>query len=110
MNELIKFGAKKLISGKVNAMEKKFEEFVQLSKLNDLLKKEQKKEKCNKFVKVLLFCAIGAVALAGIGYVAYKLFAKKTDDYDLYDDLDNYYVEDDGNDIVGEITEKDFAE
>ena len=43
MNDLIKFGAKKIISGKVNAMEKKFEEFVQLSKLNELLKKEQRK-------------------------------------------------------------------
>ena len=109
MNELIKFGAKKLISGNVNAMEKKFEEFVQLSKLNDLLKKEQKKENCNKVVKVLLFCAIGVVALAGIGFVIYKLFAKKTDDYDLYDDLDNYYVEEE-NDVVTDITEKDFAE
>ena len=63
MNDLIKFGAKKIISGKVNAMEKKFEEFVQLSKLNELLKKEQRKEKCNKFVKVLLFCAFAHVEL-----------------------------------------------
>ncbi len=110
MNDLIKFGAKKLISGKVNAVEKKFEEFVQLSRLNELLKKEQKKEKCNKVVKVLLYCAIAVVVLAGIGYAVYKLFGKKTDDYDLYDDLDNYYVEDDENNAVEEITEKDFAE
>ncbi|MCQ2529909.1 MAG: hypothetical protein MJ086_01450 [Lachnospiraceae bacterium] len=110
MNSLIKFGAKQLISGKVNAMEKKFEEFVQLSKLNELLKKEQKKEKCNKVVKVLLFCAIGVVALAGVGYAVYKLFGKKTDDYDLYDDLDNYYVEDDEYDVPADVTENDFAE
>lgn len=110
MNSLVKFGVKKIISGKVNDMGKKFEELVQLSKLNELLKKEQKKEKCNKVVKILLFCAIGVVALAGIGFVIYKFFAKKTDDYDLYDDLDNYYVEDDEQDVPEIVTEKDFAE
>ncbi len=110
MNNIVKLGVKKLISGKVNGMEKKIEELVQLSKLNELLKKQQKKENCNKVVKILLFCAIGIVALAGIGYAVYKFFGKKTDDYDLYDDLDNYYEEDDECDVPDGVTEQDFAE
>ncbi|MBR5930762.1 MAG: hypothetical protein IKZ95_01915 [Lachnospiraceae bacterium] len=95
-------------------MGKRFEELVQLSKLNDLIKKEEEKEDCRKTWKIVLIC-LGAVALlAGIGYTLYRLFARQTDDYDLYDDLDNYYVDEDYDkdrilkDL--DLDESDFAE
>lgn len=67
------------------------------------------KKKCctRKIAKIVVICITGAIVVFAIGYLIYKLFAKKTDDYDFYDDLDNYY-EDFNLEKSGEITEKDF--
>lgn len=62
----------------------------------------------NKTVKIVLLCITGAIIVFGIGFLMYKLFSKKTDDYDFYDELDKYY--DDSPEIEEEVTEQDFAE
>ena len=83
---------------------------------SDTGKKDEKEEKCGKVWKIIGICAAVVVALGGIGFLVYKLFANKTDDYDLYDDLDNYYVDDDFDkdqlteDLSDGISEADFAE
>ena len=97
-------------------MERKFAELVELSKLNELIKKDEKEEKCGKIWKIIGICAAVVVALGGIGFLIYKLIGNQTDDYDLYDDLDNYYVDDDfekdklTEEIGDDISEADFAE
>ena len=67
------------------------------------------KELCpiSKTVKIVLLCVTGAIVVFGIGFLMYKLFSKKTDDYDFYDELDKYY---DDSPEIEEVTEKDFAE
>ena len=50
-------------------MGKKFEEILSTSKLNDLLKREEKKE-CNKKVIFTILAVIGIVAVvAGVAYL-----------------------------------------
>lgn len=102
------------IKGKVIGMDKKFDELMQLSKLTALIKKEEKKERCKKTTKVLLIICGAILAIAGVGYFLYKKFGNKTDDYDLYDDLDNYYEDDYENKNIlkdlNEVSEADFAE
>jgi len=102
------------IKGKVLNMDKRFEELMQLSKLNEMIKREQKREKCRKTTKVLLIIFGSILAVAGLGYFLYKKFGNKTDDYDLYDDLDNYYEDDlDNRNIlkdINDVSEEDFAE
>ena len=116
MGKIIRTGIKYIFKRKAKGMERKFAELVELSKLNELIKKDEKEEKCGKVWKIIGICAAVVVALGGIGFLVDKLFANKTDDYDLYDDLDNYYVDDDFDkdqlteDLSDGISEADFAE
>ena len=76
----------------------KLENFVELTRLNELLgKKEEEKKKCNVLLWVLAI--IGAVAaVAGIAYAVYRYF---TPDYledfedDFEDEFDDLEDEDD---------------
>ncbi len=108
--ELIKLAAKLFIKRKVNKMEKTLGEVIQLTKLNELMKKTEKNEKVGKVVKIVLICTGAFALLAGVGFLVYKLLGRRTDDYDLYDDLDNYYDEADHYDIDLDAHEPDFAE
>lgn len=103
-----------ILRGKVIGMDKKFEELMQLSKLSALIKREEKKAKCKKTAKVILIILGAILAVVGAGYFLYTKFGKKTDDYDLYDDLDNYYEDDfDNKNIlrdINDVCEEDFAE
>lgn len=67
------------------------------------------KELCpiSKTAKIIILCVTGAIVVFGIGFLMYKLFSKKTDDYDFYDELDLYY---DDPEQIEEVTEEDFAE
>lgn len=107
---MLKTAAKLLLKRKVNKMEKSLGEVIQLTKLNELMKKGEKNEKLGKTVKLILICIGAFTLLAGIGYLIYKLLGRRTDDYDLYDDLDNYYDEADHYDIDLDAQEGDFAE
>ena len=74
------------------------------------MKRIQKfKELCplNKTLRIVALCVTGAIFVFGIGFLMYKLFSKKTDDYDFYDELDKYY---DDSLQLEETTEKDFVE
>ena len=97
---------------KAKNMEKKFAELIELSKLNELIRKEEKEEKCGKVWKIIGICVAGVAVIGGIAFLLYKFFGSQTDDYDLYDDLDNYYVEDDiEKDLLSKgLDETDFAE
>ena len=112
MFKLFKTVIKYLFKRKAKGVERKFEELVQLSKLQELLKKEEQEEKAGNAWKIVLICVAGVLALAGIGYAVYRLLGAPTDDYDLYDDLDNYYVEDDldKENLLKDLEEADFAE
>ena len=90
-------------------MNKKIEEMIQVSKLNDILTKTKKKENCSKAVTIILCCLGGLLVLGAIGYVIYRFFVCRDDEYDLYDDLDNYY-EDDDDYFTDDAKEEDFAE
>ncbi len=91
-------------------MDKTLGEVIQLTKLNELMKKGERNEKVGKIVKIVLICTGAFALLAGIGFLVYKLLDRRTDDYDLYDDLDNYYDEADHYDIDLDAHEGDFAE
>ncbi len=72
------------------------------------MKRIQKfKELCplNKTIRIIVLCVTGAVFVFGIGFLMYKIFSKKTDDYDFYDELDKYY---DDSLQHEKITENDF--
>ena len=85
-------------------MNKKIEELLSTTKLNELLRKEEKKE-CSKKIVWGILAAVGIIVLvAGIAYaVYYFFFAKKAleefedeyiydDDFDLVDDEDEVPV------------------
>lgn len=91
-------------------MSKKISDFIQLSKLSKLIKKEEEERKKNKVLKIVIICASALVFVAGIGFLLYRLLGRPVDDYDLYDDLDNYYDEADHYEIDHEAGEADFAE
>ncbi len=97
--KLIKFAAKIFGRRKVNKMERKLGDVIQLTKFNDLMKKNESNEKIGKAVKIVLICVGAFALLVGVGCLIYKLMGKRTDDYDLYDDLDNYYDEADHYDV-----------
>ena len=108
--KLIKLAATIYLKRKVNKMEKTLGEVIQLTKQNELMKKTEKNEKVGKIVKIVLICTGAFALLAGVGFLVYKLLGRRTDDYDLYDDLDNYYDEADHYDIDLDAHEADFAE
>ncbi len=91
-------------------MNKKIEEILSTTKLNELLKREEKKE-CNKKVVWGILAAVGIIVLvAGIAYaVYYFFFAKKAledfeDEY-IYDDEFDYVDEEDDEEVpVVDIT------
>lgn len=91
-------------------MEKTLGDVIQLTKFNEIMKKTESNEKVGKIVKIVLICTGVFAILAGVGYLVYKLMGRRTDDYDLYDDLDNYYDEADHYDVDLDAHEGDFAE
>lgn len=107
---LIKLAAKVLLKRKVNKMEKTLGDVIQLTKINELIKKKDSDGKIGRMVKIILICTGAFALLAGVGYLVYKLMGRRTDDYDLYDDLDNYYDEADHYDVDLDAHEGDFAE
>ena len=88
-------------------MNKKIEDIIQVTKLNELLTKRQNRESNKKALTIILCCLGGLLVLSAIGYVVYRFFVCRDDEYDLYDDLDNYYDDDDDTD---DAKEEDFAE
>ena len=112
MGKIIKTGIKYLFKRKAKGMEKKFAELIELSKLNDLIKKEEREEKCGRAWKIVGICLGAAALIGGIAFLIYRYFGSRTDEYDLYDDLDNYYVEDDldKEQLAQGLEEADFAE
>ena len=109
-NELLKLAAKLFFRRKVNKMERTLGDVIQLTKINEIMKKTESNEKVGKIVKIVLICTGVFAILAGVGYLIYKYMGRQTDDYDLYDDLDNYYDEADHYDVEVEAKEGDFAE
>ena len=107
---LIKLAAKIFLKRKVNKMERTLGDVIQLTKFNELMKKSESNEKIGKMIKIILICTGVFAILAAAGFVAYKLMGRRSDDYDLYDDLDNYYDEADHYDIDLDVNEGDFAE
>lgn len=95
---------------KVKKMEKSLGEVIRLSKLNGIIKKGERKGKVCKVIRIILICTGALAILTGIGFLVYKFLGRHTDDYDLYDDLDNYYDEADHYDCEEEALEGDFAE
>lgn len=91
-------------------MGKKIGDIIQLSKISEMIKKDDEERKISKFATILLICAGAVVVLTGVGFLLYKLLGKRTDDYDLYDDLDNYYDESDHYEVDKEAGEANFAE
>ncbi len=108
--KIIKLAAKTIFRRKVNKMEKTLGDVIQLTKLNELMKKGERNEKVGKIIKITLICVGAFALLAGIGFLVYKLLGRRDDDYDLYDDLDNYYDEADHYDLDLDAQEADFAE
>lgn len=91
-------------------MNKKIEEILSTTKLNELLKREEKKE-CSKKIVWGILAAVGIIVLvAGIAYaVYYFFFAKKAledfeDEYIYDDDFDYMDDEDDEEVPVVEVT------
>ncbi len=83
-------------------------EILQLSKLTDAINETRKDEQKKKKICIILIC-LGALALIGCGaYIACKVYKCKGKrcgmEYDLYDDLDEYY-EEDAEDEADEETE-----
>ena len=121
MGKMIRTGIKYIFKRKAKGMERKFAELIELSKLNELIKKDEKEERCGKVWKIVGICVAAAAVIGGIAFLLYRFFGYRTDDYDLYDDLDNYYVEEDGDkdqpvkvpedDLLDKgLDEADFAE
>ena len=98
-------------------MNKKIEEILSTTKLNELLKREEKKE-CSKKILWGILATVGVIVLvAGIAYaVYYFFFAKKAledfdDEYIYDDDFDFIDDEDDDEDApVVDITIEEPAE
>ncbi len=94
----------------------KLDEVLQLSKLNTFIKEKTENEQVRKTIKVVLIIT-GIVAIAAVAaYVVYRVLNRYDDEYDLYDDLDYYYDEDEDDpvekavDAAEEALETDFAE
>ncbi len=81
----------------------KLEEYIDMSRINELLgKKEEEKKKCNCNTVLWVFAVIGAVAaVAGIAYAVYRYLKPDyledfEDDFD--DDFDDDFFEDEDDD------------
>ncbi len=111
-NKLIKLAAKSMFKRKVNKMERTLGDAIQLTKLNEIMKKKESNAKAGKALKIVLICTGVIAILAVVGFVLVRVFGRREDDYDLYDDLDNYYDEADHYDIPADTQAKegDFAE
>jgi len=106
MNDIVKLGIQKIYDGKVRDMGRRMRDLAQIARFNELLGYEESRKQKKSAVGIV-FAVIGAiVVLVGICCTIYYFFFKKDDSYDLYDDLDNYYADDDHF----ETTEEDFAE
>ncbi|WP_099468763.1 DUF4366 domain-containing protein [Konateibacter massiliensis] len=71
----------------------KLDELLSMSKVNELLRKQEEEKKCKNTI-LWVFAIIGAVAaVAGIAYAAYKFF---TPDYleDFEDDFEDDFDDD----------------
>ena len=80
------------------------EELMSMTKLNELLRKEEEKKKPCKLVWVLAI--IGAVvAIAAIAYAVYRYFAP-----DYYDDFEDDVFEDEFEDDFFEDVEEEVTE
>lgn len=108
--KLIKLAKKILFRRKVKKMDKTLGDVIQLTKFSDLMKKSDNNEKIGKAIKIVLICTGIFAILVAAGFVVYKLMGRRTDDYDLYDDLDNYYDEADHYDVDLDAHEGDFVE
>lgn len=84
----------------------KIEDLLQLSKVSEMINTKKNDEKLVKTVKIVLICIGALTVLLGAGYLVYRLLNRCDDEYDLYDDLDNYY----DDDLEEEASEEDFAE
>ena len=97
-------------------MNKKFEEILSTTKLNELLKREEKKE-CSKKILFAVLAVIGIVAVvAGIAYLVYRCFfavdeLEDFDDecYEYDDDFDCFDDEDDDEQVVEINLEEDVV-
>jgi hypothetical protein len=64
----------------------KFEELMNVAKLNDFLKKKEE-EDSKKNTLMWVFALVGAVVcVAGIAYLVYKFINNNQDDYDDFED------------------------
>lgn len=81
---------------------------LQVAKVAEALKEKEKDEDFKRAIKIILIIVGAVTIVAGIGYVIYK-FLNREEDYDFYDDLDNYYDEDD-EDIEIEDEEEEAEE
>ncbi len=80
----------------------KFDELLNMSKINDLLRRQEEEKKCKNTV-LWIFAIVGAIAaIAGIAYAAYKFF---TPDYleDFEDDFDEDFDDDFFDDEEDEV-------
>lgn len=80
----------------------KLDELLNVTKINEILKKQEEDKKCKNSI-LWLFAIIGAIAaIAGIAYAAYKFF---TPDYledfedDFEDDFDDEFFEDEEEEV-----------
>jgi len=91
--------------------ELKLDEIIQLSKIGNFLKEKSEDEQLKKTLKIVLICVGAVVLLAAAAYAVYRILHRYDDEYDLYDDLDYYYDENEANaDDPDAPTDKDFAE
>lgn len=84
-------------------MNKKIEEILSTTKLNELLKREEKKE-CSKKILWGVLATIGVIVLvAGIAYAVYYFFFAKR----ALEDFDDEYIYDDDFDILDDEDDDD---
>ena len=89
----------------------KLEDIIQLSKISNFIKEKSEDEQLKKTLKLVLICVGAVVLLAAAAYAVYRILHRYDDEYDLYDDLDYYYDEDEAAaDDPDAPTDKDFAE
>ena len=74
---------------------------IQMAKFDEFLKKENTK----KTIKIVAVCLGALLLIAAAGYIVYRRFFAKEDEYDLYDELDFYYEDDDEEDDLEEEAE-----